>query len=1130
MIRGWKRIALLFSLFFLVLPSIGAFLPQPIQAAGPKKIFDVVTDPAPTQPVTICDNVDIAGPSALLDDGKPLPADVKAAALDKADCIKDEVTTREATLATAWVNLVYDIQALRGPPPTELAADKSPVNKLYKLNSKGEVVFSTDRTSPSIWWVLVFPPAALLTAYNAIANANDRLKDGGRGDEIWADYKKNQADFDRIFSELYKIENVAKAAGLSDYNAFSIQSDGTVMPILNVAPQSDFDKPGFNVVDPDCADDPTSCLEGTLKGIADKYKHFVPGGDYVKDLEVIAARSSDAATGTDRCGTEPGYHISRLFPYIFCETTLLIMDIGEFLLDMSSSLLLKTSGIPGNDDGASNVFDGVEKDTFLGPVQDKLLDTSGGQLTRTAYNYILGLCNVGVLLLLIVIALANILQVQVNTYSLKKLLPGLIIGLILANMSFFIIRAGLEMSGELSQGLMDQLNKNCDSSSTGSSGSASSGKTPCGYNAYKLAFRQMGSVKQDPNAHLTKTEDGEEQPDTSLVFQQFILNAFLYTAAIFVFILAFLFLLRTFIFFFAAAIAPFAFLGLYFPPLSFMWKRWAALVTSWIFMPLVAYFWIWMGFLWFKAVPPTSGFMTYMMGYFFGIAALYAAMKTPFTLAGEAKQMVNKWNDLGANVGKRYTPYGAGNRAFQQAKKNYAANDALLNTGPAVQNSIARKLGGDALNKGLYKQEMKVAQKKAGQDALEAELKGKALDELVNGKEGLIEKWKKSNNDFLKGLGNALDTRTGKIARTVLKGATLAAINPAALALMLPDMYKGVKGYSGNNAALNWAKGAVDKVEGAGDYLVKTGWATPVSYQGRDAQIKDANRAGKAATSRANKKITEDYNKGVRGDERWEEELQIEGNDKAAERAAGDAKTRASNKQLAKIIRENARPLIARINAAHVAAGIAPPTDLNVHKLMNYKLPAGINDPDLAGEIDGFKKGSKQMYKTTTKHLSTTQKSDMDDNFKKEVAETAFANEEEEDKAARLMHGLAPDPNGEGKFNIPGAAPGDPNWLEATEITDLNARIGGHVKTMAAGNTDDKMPEAWAAYTEIRNVVDRMPAGALKTQYTTDLDDFYTSPRTTKPELQAAVKAFKNSAVYKDSLARVTGPHADYRP
>ncbi len=478
--------------------------------------------------------------------------------------------------------------------------------------------------------------------------------------------------------------------------------------------------------------------------------------------QAAASSVSDSITSKvigvsqDRCGSGPSFlDFSEYFPYIFCNGVLLVMDIGEVLIDGASTLLLRTSGIPGALQNTQKTVFSLppgqdDKNTFVGPVEQKLVDSSGGQLVRNAYNYVLGITNAAVLLLLIAIALANILQVQVNIYSFKKLLPGLIIGLILANASFFIVRAGLEISGQLAKGLIEQTQKKCTPVYISESAfvSAVAGSTPCGIDAYHATFRAFSSVKQDPTAHLTKIQNGKELPDTSLVFQQAILNFFLWAAAIMVFILAFLFMVRTFVFFFAVSVAPLAFIGLYFPPLGFAWKRWSTLVVNWTFMPLISYFWLWMGFMWFRVVPLDATFLNYLLGYVFGVAMIYQAMKTPFTLAGEAKGIYGKleskikgapkqvWNVTGKKsveaIGARAmaTPLGDAKRFIDKIEENRKTRNEQFSKGYSP--NAVKKVESKKRDLELFKQKAEIEIREHEATAKQFEAEGRYRESSVH--------------------------------------------------------------------------------------------------------------------------------------------------------------------------------------------------------------------------------------------------------------------------------------------------------------------------------------------------------------------------------------------------------------
>lgn len=104
------------------------------------------------------------------------------------------------------------------------------------------------------------------------------------------------------------------------------------------------------------------------------------------------------------------------------------------------------------------VFDGVvtkiiDYGKALGGEQDKLEDRlkNPDDALVKAWQYSRGLINIIVILALLLIAFANILHININTYAAKKALPGLVIGVIGANASLLLIRFVLDVSQAVMQ-------------------------------------------------------------------------------------------------------------------------------------------------------------------------------------------------------------------------------------------------------------------------------------------------------------------------------------------------------------------------------------------------------------------------------------------------------------------------------------------------------------------------------------------------------------------------------------------------------------------------------------------------------------------------------------------------------
>jgi hypothetical protein len=785
---------------------------------------------------------------------------------------------------------------------------------------------------------------------------------------------------------------------------------------------------------------------------------------------------------------DPLGSLDKTLNKIICEMVVLARDFFTFLLRSSMNLLIITAGLPSHtvtsDSGL--LFDGLKKTAFNGRIEYNLTDSNMGQIARSAYSRILTFANFGVLLLLIVIALANILQIQINTYSIKKLLPGLIIGLLLANASFFIVRSMLELSGYAASGLIsaDQVDERGDGPTT--------------MLTQFLGFGDVGKGKPLTN------QQGDI--NLNLVFQQAVMNLFILIAAVLVFILGFLFALRSLIFYILVPLAPLAFIGLFFPPLNKIWGRWWSLVVNWTFMNVVAFFWLWLGFTWMASVPPVDegeGVFGYLINYVFGIAMIYLAMKTPFTLAGEAKTYLNKWNDFGKGIGMQYTPYGAGNRALNQIKSNMAQKQKLAESGPIVQNRVARKLGGDAVNKWSYKMEHKTQQKKEEQAALEAKLKNDARDELVNGKEGWVAKMKKSQNEHVRKLGEVLDNKKVKVAIDAAKIAATFAINPvlgAAVAAKV-GLDRGK-----DTAAGKWMQSEI------GGRMVSWDLAAPLSYQKRQHMIRDYTEEGKLAKDNADASIAKSYYKDeVRGLGRAQRIARGAATAFAVEKAENDAKDLAAHTFLREQVQEaRDSQLVGRLQndgLTHVE---------NLSDIVNLNT-ASITDANLRQEVEEFQTKHKGIFKHSAKHLAKKHEEDASAHAKKKAAEVQFTTDIEKNAAVSIL-------NKEDPAN-PTLDPGD--------HSDAVARLAGLAQIISSGSRLEDAPEAIAAARALLDVVNRPnyngPANAA-----THLNALIQSVAQgilngKREEVSKAIGAFKQTAIYSELIKRRQHPGSNYQ-
>ncbi|HSI20920.1 MAG TPA: hypothetical protein VLA04_04475, partial [Verrucomicrobiae bacterium] len=753
-----------------------------------------------------------------------------------------------------------------------------------------------------------------------------------------------------------------------------------------------------------------------------------------------------------------------------------------------------TAGIPINSsltsDDSKLLFGSLKNTAFDGRVEKNIVDDNMGKVARAAYDRVLNMMNMLVLIVFILIALANILQIQVNAYSFKKLVPGLVLGLILANASFFVVRAMLEVAGYAASGLIapDTVSKNEKGDDVG------------GPKMLLEQIEQFGLVVK-PGGTFTTDSTG---PNMGLVFQQMVMNLFILAAGIMILILGFQFAIRSVIFYAVMPIAPIAFIGLYFPPLGFVWKRWFALIVSWTFMPVVAFFWLWLGFMWLGAVEPKgSGPFAYVINYAFGIAMIYLAMKTPFSMAGEAKQYLSKWNEIGRTVGMRYTPYGAGTRAVKQIAANYATRDKMLDSGPIIQNNVARKLGGDSINVMQKKSELKTQQMKDKIAGIEAAVEGRAIKELVDGKEGLISKWKNSDSKFLSGLGEALDSRNGKIVRAVATGGLS----------LLPGAYEKVRDSDfGKNV-----QAGVDK------HLVHTGLVDPVSYKSRDGVIKDTKEHGRRLKNEGANSLAKAYYFGPKGVERAREEFEAEANEKDAEKAKSDAKGEAAYRNLQMHIAEGSSVVD---KVAAYQRSIGDPSIETVGDLIALKPHKALaGNEALKKEVLGFQLQYKGMYKAGTKHIIGEIKSAAEENGKKDVDEVKFFRTSEINDAGKILRKL--DSTALDKF-------GGYEEIRASDISDYTARMAGLGKIAVNATNIEKRGSAKEALTSLDEILKTdearlHPEHATFQKEVSDYLEVLKDPKLSPKGIKEASSAFRTGRLYKELNLRTVSPDRNFK-
>ncbi|MCC2631709.1 MAG: hypothetical protein K0S20_408 [Patescibacteria group bacterium] len=385
-------------------------------------------------------------------------------------------------------------------------------------------------------------------------------------------------------------------------------------------------------------------------------------------------------------------------------------------------------------------FEGTE---FTDPIQNIVVDTTNtniGTVVQLAYGTSLKFLNFLLILIFLAIAIANILQIQINNYSVKKVLPGLLIGFMVAQFSLFLIRGSLELADQVGKGVLSQAT-NSNMSFRGFITAFSSFP----FTVEEIAKTSSPNCKPERDvAWLTigcGTTNGSSDVDFNKVFKLALVDIFTLIASVFLLVLGFQFILRRIVFFFLIPLAPLAFAVSTFDPAKKLWSTWQKNFWNWLIMPLVASFWLWLALLWLSnGTIGNGGPLAAIMSYLFAFFALFQAVKSPSQYAGDAKAALGSWNKFGKSVFgdrakyaiARYTPAGALTRGYLKNQALWKEKQKEQLEGDVFKSKTARALGGDAINRRIEGSWKEQDRKKKDQESYSERIKQRAEEDVFN--------------------------------------------------------------------------------------------------------------------------------------------------------------------------------------------------------------------------------------------------------------------------------------------------------------------------------------------------------------------------------------------------------------
>jgi len=274
-------------------------------------------------------------------------------------------------------------------------------------------------------------------------------------------------------------------------------------------------------------------------------------------------------------------------------------------------------------------------------------DSGAGSSVAGVWNSLIALCNSLIIVVLIFIAFANILRININTYSIKKMLPTLIFAVIAANFSFLFCRIIVDTSNVVMYQLVvgGGIDTNIESSSCvertekAKSSDASDGATrerKSGISGIIDTFCFPEVTKEI--VEIKKDEDKGKLSAKGL--GKFIFLTLLeFAGSVVIFILAFLFFIRNYIIYFLVALSPLAVMSIILPVTKKAWSMWWSNFWKWAYLPVVSLFWLWVGGKFIGSI-----YESVLLSAIFAGVCYYLAITTPFKIGGG---IMSSWGNLG---------------------------------------------------------------------------------------------------------------------------------------------------------------------------------------------------------------------------------------------------------------------------------------------------------------------------------------------------------------------------------------------------------------------------------------------------------------------------------------------------
>lgn len=265
--------------------------------------------------------------------------------------------------------------------------------------------------------------------------------------------------------------------------------------------------------------------------------------------------------------------------------------------------------------------------------------TSEGNYEIGLYRASLSIVNILILIVLLVVAFANILRYKIDTYSVKKALVPMVLGIVLANFALPIVWTITDFANVLTVTLINEATRE---------GTLAAFVEALISSVYRQGPTAIGNL-------LTQSAQGSTiGMITGLVaifgwgitaLGPFL--AFIWAASMFLLLMPSILFLglgiamiaRIYVLLILTACAPLAFASFGFPGVfkSKIWTQWWGYLINWTFMAPITFFWLWLAIQVYRASGSEANIATYLIS----LTCITMALKTPTNKGGSVMASLN---------------------------------------------------------------------------------------------------------------------------------------------------------------------------------------------------------------------------------------------------------------------------------------------------------------------------------------------------------------------------------------------------------------------------------------------------------------------------------------------------------